>query len=174
MQNNAWLYICAFVMLIILMCGISCCKTCSRRVPFNYLALFTFTLCMSYVVAGICSYYDPVSVFAVTCMTTSMVVGLTFVGCFISDQKAGCIAGFSVALVFVLLPMIILSWFFYARVLFICISALIVLLSSIYIILDAHVIAKRLSVDEYIFGALTLYVDIIQLFLHLLAMFGEK
>jgi hypothetical protein len=34
-------------------------------------------------------------------------------------------------------------------------------------------IAKRLSPDEYVLGAITLYLDIINLFLHLLRILSE-
>jgi protein lifeguard len=146
---------------VALMLVIVCCKSCARAVPGNYILLFLFTAAWSYMVAGICGYYDPTSVFVVACMTLSMTVGLTFLGCFMKDDDVNCCIGFATALVFVLIPMIIFSWFYMDRFLFIMISGLVVLLTSIYIIIDANMIAKRLSVDDYIFGALTLYIDII-------------
>ena len=53
-------------------------------------------------------------------------------------------------------------------------------LFSFYIIYDVQLIAggkhqaHRFGVDEYVFAALNLYMDIIQLFLHLLRLFGER
>ena len=44
---------------------------------------------------------------------------------------------------------------------------------SLYIVYDVHMIAKRLSPDEYVLGAITLYLDIINLFLHLLRILSE-
>ena len=39
---------------------------------------------------------------------------------------------------------------------------------SLYIVYDVHEISKRLSPDEYISAAISLYLDIINLFLHIL------
>jgi len=44
----------------------------------------------------------------------------------------------------------------------------------LYIIIDIEMIMKKVSAEEYILAAATLYLDIIQLFTRLLALFGEK
>ena len=49
---------------------------------------------------------------------------------------------------------------------------LIIALTSIYIVYDTKVIMEHLDPDEYIIGAIMLYVDLIQLFIFLLAMCG--
>jgi len=45
---------------------------------------------------------------------------------------------------------------------------------SVYIVIDASHIMNRLALDEWAIGALTLYTDIINLFLFLLALMGKK
>lgn len=53
-----------------------------------------------------------------------------------------------------------------------------VILFGIYLIIDTQLIigGKRLaiSLDDYVVGALLLYIDIIQIFLYLLQMFGRR
>ena len=49
---------------------------------------------------------------------------------------------------------------------------LIIALTAIYIVYDTKVIMEQLDPDEYIIGAIMLYVDLIQLFIFLLAMCG--
>lgn len=53
-----------------------------------------------------------------------------------------------------------------------------VILFGIYIIFDTQMIigGKRLqlSMDDYVIGALILYIDIIQMFLYLLSLFGRR
>ena len=49
---------------------------------------------------------------------------------------------------------------------------LIIALTSIYIIYDTKLIMEYLGPDEYIIGAIMLYVDLIQIFLYLLALCG--
>jgi protein lifeguard len=59
-------------------------------------------------------------------------------------------------------------------------SAGILLLFSVYIVYDTQLIVggehRKLSfsIDDYAFAALMLYVDIIQLFLSILELFGER
>eukprot|EP00389_Voromonas_pontica_P001405 GDKH01002110.1.p1 GENE.GDKH01002110.1~~GDKH01002110.1.p1 ORF type:complete len:112 (+),score=10.29 GDKH01002110.1:53-388(+) len=53
-------------------------------------------------------------------------------------------------------------------------------LSAIYIIYDMQLIAGgkhrkyAYGIDDYVFGAISLYIDVMNLFLHLLALFGER
>ena len=49
-----------------------------------------------------------------------------------------------------------------------------IIVYGIYVIIDLYTIANRLEVDDYILGALTLYIDLISLFLHILRIFGSK
>ena len=46
-------------------------------------------------------------------------------------------------------------------------------LFSLYIVFDVYMISKRLGPDEYIPAAITLYLDIVNLFLHLLRILSE-
>jgi protein lifeguard len=48
-----------------------------------------------------------------------------------------------------------------------------VVLSSIYIIFDTRLIITKMSYDDYIIAALMLYIDIINLFMYILALFGS-
>jgi len=41
-------------------------------------------------------------------------------------------------------------------------------LFSLYIVYDVHMIARKLSPDEYIPASISLYLDILNLFLHIL------
>lgn len=42
------------------------------------------------------------------------------------------------------------------------------MLFSLFIIYDTHMLMRRLSAEEYIFAAINLYLDILNLFLHIL------
>mmetsp|Transcript_5720 Transcript_5720/g.12460 ORF Transcript_5720/g.12460 Transcript_5720/m.12460 type:complete len:244 (+) Transcript_5720:200-931(+) len=44
---------------------------------------------------------------------------------------------------------------------------------SLYIVYDVYMISRRLSPDEYVFGAISLYLDIVNLFLNILRILGE-
>lgn len=44
---------------------------------------------------------------------------------------------------------------------------------SLYIIFDVYMISRRLSPDEYIPAAISLYLDVLNLFLHILRILSE-
>ena len=46
-------------------------------------------------------------------------------------------------------------------------------LFSLFIIYDTHMLMRRLSAEEYIFAAINLYLDILNLFLHILRILGN-
>ena len=48
------------------------------------------------------------------------------------------------------------------------------LLFSLFIIFDTHMLMHKLSPEEYIVATINLYLDIINLFLHLLKLLGER
>ena len=48
------------------------------------------------------------------------------------------------------------------------------LLFALFIIFDTHMMMTKLSPEEYIMAAINLYLDIINLFLHILRLLGER
>ena len=161
MQKNMWLHWGSLIIGICLMIAIACFKKVARKVPMNYLFLTAFTICWTYMVAGFCSYFEPISVLSAAIMTLAMFIGLTTITVFMKDRHFGYLAGITAALGAVLLPMIIFSWFFPGKILYLAICALVVVLSSLYIIFDTKMIMTWLSYDEYVIGALFLYVDLV-------------
>lgn len=68
----------------------------------------------------------------------------------------------------------------YSRPMEVAYSGIAALLFSFYIVYDTQLICggkhsrHRFAVDEYCFAALNLYMDIINLFLHLLRIMGDR
>ena len=48
------------------------------------------------------------------------------------------------------------------------------ILFSCFIVFDTHMIMHKVSAEEYIHAAINLYLDIINLFLHILRIIGES
>ena len=48
------------------------------------------------------------------------------------------------------------------------------ILFSMFIIFDTHMIMHKVSPEEYIHASVNLYLDIINLFLHILRLLGER
>lgn len=88
--------------------------------------------------------------------------------------KWGILVVILVAMLFLAIFMI----FSYSKVAYIIYCTLGVILFGIYLIIDTQLIMgnKRygLTLDDYVLGALILYVDIIQIFLYILSMLSKK
>ncbi len=152
-----------------------CVRSLSRTVPTNYILLLIFTICESWLVSMVAGNYSPDIVLAAFGMTAGMTLGLTV---YALTTKADFTVmwagiwmfGFSI-LMFGLFAII-----FQSEVLYMFYCVLVVVLFGFYLIIDTQLIlgGKRyeLSEDEYILGALILYIDIIIIFLYLLRIFG--
>lgn len=64
------------VMLIASICALVCCRL-DQKVPVNYILLFVFTVCESWLVASICQRTDPKIVLEAAALTTAMVLAIT-------------------------------------------------------------------------------------------------
>ena len=67
--------------------------------------------------------------------------------------------------------------FVHAQWLYILISVLVIMLLSIYIIIDIQLItgkyAYKYSIDDYVMAAMVLYMDVTRMFLEILMLFGR-
>jgi protein lifeguard len=178
LYNNIWLiYLCLgfyLVVLIMLMCF----KRFARSVPVNYILLGVLTVSMSVIAAVITSCYDPYSVLIALGLTLAVTVSLTiyalttktdFTVCY-GLMWALCFATTIVALLLIFNGTGGGLYYFYC---WLCVIAY-----SIYLIVDIQLVAggRRHKVDheDYIIGALVLYIDIIMLFLKILKIVGKS
>lgn len=124
-------------------------------------------------VAGFTQWFEPDDVLIATALTFSMVVGLTLFACF-CKMKLTCLWGVAAAGSIAVWPLIIFMFLWPSKLLFQIICFVVIILTSIYIIFDTKMIMHKLELDEYIIGALMLYVDIVQLFMWLLSLMGSS
>ncbi|TNV75845.1 hypothetical protein FGO68_gene6728 [Halteria grandinella] len=168
------LLITCIITTLVLVCALFCVKKLARTVPTNYILMSIFTMAEALMVAAICSRYDPMSVFTAASMTGILVTGLT-VYAMTTKTDFTFLYGFGVSLVMCLLSMLLFTVFaaFQMRTMY---CAFGVLLFSIYLIVDTQLIVSKygLDNDDYILGAIILYMDIIQIFLYILQLFGNK
>ncbi|XP_044215747.1 glutamate receptor, ionotropic, N-methyl D-aspartate-associated protein 1b (glutamate binding) [Thunnus albacares] len=173
---NTWTYFVSYGVFIVSVCVISCCGSVRRRHPWNLIALSILTLSMSYMVGMIASYHET--------ETVVMAVGITAVVCFtvviFSLQTkydfTSCYGVLFVCLI-VLIIFGILCIFIRNQILHIVYSALGALLFTCFLAVDTQLLLGNkelaLSPEEYIFAALNLYTDIINIFLYILAIVGK-
>jgi len=174
--NNLALFWVCWAMTLVVMIALFCFLNLARAVPTNYILLAIFTACEAYLVSCVTTLYDPKLVVMAAVMTAAMTCALTFYACTTKTDitmygGALWIAGCGLFL------LTIFGWFFPENGIFnilICIAA--ICLYGLYLIYDTQLImgGKKysLSMDDYIIGALMLYVDIIMLFLRILQLLG--
>ncbi|EJU04304.1 glutamate binding protein [Dacryopinax primogenitus] len=136
--------------------------------PLNLVLLATFTLMESVAIGAAVAYYDQVVVMQALLITLGVFLGLTL---FTLQSKynfdsmgpflfAGLLVLVFSGLVHIFLP--------FSRGVDLAYGIGGALLFSGYIVYDTHLINRRLSPDEYIWGAIALYLDFINLFLSIL------
>lgn len=142
-------------------------------VPRNYILLSIFTLLWGYMVAGFSQWFEPSDVMTAACITLGMTIGLTLFACF-CKMKLTVLWGIAAAGSIAVIPLFLFCIIFPSKLLFNILCFVVIILTAIYIIWDTKMIMEKLELDEYIIGALMLYVDIVQLFMWVLSLLGNN
>lgn len=161
-----------------LMIALACFRENARRVPLNYTLLGAFTLTMSIMVGVISAQYTTSSVLIALGITVGMTLVLSAVACQSKYDFTVWLGAAVVALWSVIIFGLLMIWF-RSQVLTVVYASVGALVFGLFIVIDTQMIvggkhALQFSTDEYIFAALNLYLDIINLFLMLLRLFGDR
>jgi len=152
-------------------------STLSKKVPLNYYLLGIFTLAQSYCIGMIAGEYDIESV--VTAMyLTAAVVGALAIYAIRSSKEINYYGGLLVLLslgsgVFSFMNIFTGFGFFDSLL---CFGGCV--MSGIYFIYDVKLLMGRdrlkLTLDDYIKGAMHLYLDVVRVFINILQIIGTK
>lgn len=175
LRKNFWILIVSFAINIVCLYALACYPRVARKVPLNYILLLIFTLTMSLNVAFQTSFYSPKIVLSAVVLTALMTVGLTAYACYTKTDFT-MMGGMLFAMSFVIMGMVVLGMFITSRFYHAVLCALMIPFFCAYIIYDTQLIvgkhSHKFQIDDYILGALTLYIDIINLFLTILRLLG--
>jgi len=170
MENPA-LMITAAVGSLVIVLGLLCFTKCSRRVPLNYIILTLFTLCESYMVSSICAMSDPENVVMAAVMTLGVTVSLTLYAC-TTRTDFTYFAGFLFVSVSSLMMSGFFMMFFNYGYLYVMCCGFGVIIYGMYLVYDTQLILGgkhvELGYDDYIIGAILIYLDIVVLFIRIL------
>lgn len=178
-NNSALIFVASFMPLIML-CYAMCNPSVVRDYPKNYIFLALITLVFGLLVGVITAQYTAESVVLAAGITCFVTFGLML----FAFQTKYDFTGMGPYLYTFLLIMVGMSFIMmflpYSRGVEVVYSSLGACLFSFYIVYDTQLIvggkhsSHRFAIDEYAFAALNLYLDIIQLFLHILRIMGER
>uniref|UniRef100_A0A667YG70 Transmembrane BAX inhibitor motif containing 1a n=1 Tax=Myripristis murdjan TaxID=586833 RepID=A0A667YG70_9TELE len=178
-QRNQAVYWASFAVYFITHMVLVCCKGPRRKHPWNVILLLIFTLAMSYMTGAIASHYDTKAVFLALAITAIVCIVVT-VFCFQTKvdftkcQGLFCVLGI-VMLVTGIITAIVLS-FKYIPWLHMLYAAMGAIVYTLFLAYHTQLLIGNrkhsISPEEYVFAALSIYVDIVQIFIFLLQIIG--
>jgi len=177
-QGNMFLLIVALVVVFGALIAMICVESVRRTSPTNIIVLSIFTLAETYLVGASTMRFDPEDVLLAIGITAAVVIGLTIFA-FQTKWDFTMLGGVLFVAVILLFLFGIIAMFFPGRTMTLIYSSCGALLFCIYLIYDTQMMMGgkhkySISPEEYIFGALTLYLDIINIFIHILSIIGAS
>mmetsp|Transcript_25595 Transcript_25595/g.56441 ORF Transcript_25595/g.56441 Transcript_25595/m.56441 type:complete len:249 (-) Transcript_25595:140-886(-) len=181
--SHSYLMLISLFMTLACICGMSCCGDAARRAPINFILLFTFTAFEAILVGFVSAQYTWQSVVLAAGVTCVVFFGMTAFAMLTKIDFTGLGMYFMGGL------MSLMAFGFMLSILSMCgvsVKPLMmlydlggVMLFTMYIVYDTQLILggdhqQQFSVDDYIFAALHLYLDIINLFMYILELLGSR
>ncbi|CAM8979418.1 unnamed protein product [Rhodiola kirilowii] len=146
-----------------------------QKHPVNFILLGLFTVPLAFVVGLTCAFTSGKVILEAAILTAVVVIGLTLYT-FMAAKKGydfNFLGPFLFGALLVLIVFSMIQIFFplgrLSSMIYGCLAAIIF---CGYIVYDTDNLIKRHTYDEYIWAAVSLYLDIINLFLALLTIFG--
>ncbi len=174
-----YLFIIAFVVTLITMYSLVCYPELARSVPTNYILLFLFTFGESYLVANMTMYFTTKSVLLASLLTAAIVIALTIYA-FKTETDFTYAGGSLFVMLSALMVVSLFAMFFQSKILDMIIAFVSACLFGMYLIYDTQLIiggegkAASYSIDDYVLAAMNVYIDIIQLFIEILRLIGDR
>eukprot|EP00922_Rhytidocystis_sp_ex-Travisia-forbesii_P008705 GHVS01012742.1.p1 GENE.GHVS01012742.1~~GHVS01012742.1.p1 ORF type:complete len:335 (-),score=37.10 GHVS01012742.1:648-1652(-) len=168
-----WVTLIFMIVGLIVMITITCKPDLGRRFPTNYILLGLITICISWTIA-LAGAGTSSSAFAIAAGITAVVcIGLTIFAMQTKWDFTGCSVFIFVAIL-VLIIFGIIAMIVRSKIMNIVYASLGALLFSFVLVYDTQQVVGgkhrkyQYSLDDYVFGALTLYLDVVNLFLMIL------
>ncbi|GAB6031888.1 transmembrane BAX inhibitor [Chamberlinius hualienensis] len=176
-RTNPPVYYASYAVFLVTYMTLVCCSSVRRRYPANVICLSIFTMSMAYMTGTITSFYDTQTVFIAAGMCAGVCLGITLLSMWSKFDVTGC--GFFLAMIsWTLFWFGIMCAWTYNDVMYTVYCALFTILMMMFLAFDTQLIlgGKRheLSPEDYIAGAVCLYVDIVLIFWLLLSLFGRR
>lgn len=177
-MENPWLIWVCFGVTLAIVIPMACCPEVRRKTPTNFIFLFIFTLAEGFIIAIFSSLYSREEVFMAVGVTTLVCLALTI----FSFQTKYDFTGMGIYLFVALVVFFffgLLMMFFPSKGVQLAYSCIGALLFSFYLVYDTQIMIGgkhefSVSPEEYIFAALNLYLDVINLFIYILRIIGSS
>ncbi|XP_068715945.1 protein lifeguard 1-like [Montipora capricornis] len=170
--HHVGLFYGALAVTFVTMIAMACCEGVRRKFPTNLIFLSIFTLCEGYLLGAVSSVYDKEEVLMAVGITAVVVLAITIFA-FQTKYDFTMMGGILFVALIILICFGFLMIFFHNRVLSVVYACLGALIFAAYLVYDTQIMMGggkmySISPEEYIFAALNLYLDIVNLFLYIL------
>lgn len=154
-----------------------CCPQAYSIVPLNYIILTVFTLSYSCLIAMEVCMYSVSSIMVALFLTFVTVISLTIYAWKSEKDFTICGGTLFVSLILLIFSSLILI-FIRIPLLYIIYTCISLIIFCIYLIYDTQLLIGsgrfKFNEDDYILAAINIYLDVIIIFLKILAIFGKK
>jgi len=144
------------------------------RVPLNYITLFGFTLSMGTMVSGIASFIEPEKVFQAILLTVIISVALTIATFAMGESAILWVFFLIICLTSVVYFLLFYFIFTSSDVAYAASVSIVGVCYGLYLVIDTYIVKSFAEIDDYIIAAVIIYIDIIRIFIIILALLGSK
>lgn len=185
LKSHEWLLWLSIGCTFACICSMACCGHVARKFPQNYLFLAVLTTFEGICVGFVSAQYTWQSVMLAASITFLIFAVMTAFAWTTKMDFTGFGPYLFAGLIFVMCFGLALAMLHFSGVhiqwLYMLYNGIGVLLFTFYIVFDTQLILGeygghkvQFSIDDYVFAALTLYLDLINLFLRILALLGKR
>lgn len=177
--EGQWMFWVALVVMIVTLITMACCDGVRRKTPHNYIFLTLFTAAEGFLLGVATSMYEVSEVLISVGVCAAVVLALTLFAFQTKlDFTAWGGALLAVLVVFVIFGFIA-AFLPNQRTVRLVYAAIGTIIFSLYIVYDTQLMIGgshkySLSPEEYVFAALNLYLDIVNLFMYILQIVGAS
>ncbi|XP_037077573.1 protein lifeguard 1-like [Pollicipes pollicipes] len=170
--KNTWIFWLAFAGTLVCILTLACCTDMRRKTPHNFIFLGVFTVCEGVLLGCACASFKASEVLIAVGICAVVCLALTMFAFQTKYDFTTCNGVLFVCLI-VLMIFGLFAMIFPGKVISLIYASLGALLFSVYLVVDTQMMMGgkhqyTISPEEYIFAALNLYLDIINLFLYIL------
>ncbi|XP_043196653.1 protein lifeguard 1-like [Amphibalanus amphitrite] len=170
--RNQWIFWVAFAGTFACILTLACCEDMRRKTPHNFIFLGVFTVCEGVLLGCACASFKASEVLMAVGICTVVCLALTMFA-FQTKYDFTMLNGILFVCLIVLMVFGLFAMIFPGKVISLVYASLGALLFSVYLVVDTQMMMGgkhkyTISPEEYIFAALNLYLDIINLFLYIL------
>ncbi|XP_077862244.1 protein lifeguard 1-like isoform X2 [Saccoglossus kowalevskii] len=174
--SNPWVWWVALGITFATLIGMACFSDIRRKFPINFIFLAIFTLCEGVLLGVACSTYKTDTVLIAAGITAVVAFALTIFA-FQTKIDFTMFSGIMFVFLIVLICFGILALIFQNRILDMVYASIGALIFAGYLVVDTQMMMGgkhkyALSTEEYVFAALNLYLDVVNLFIMVLFLVG--